>query len=512
MKRLLSSSHPSIAQIKRIHAMRDQHPSAHLLMLLLTAFVVILPIYYVDALSSWKPSRAIGPLTLLAPSKAKEVASVDTLQSDQSASRSQTSESSAVTESTPKASQTQQLQNTQDSEGDQTPRGSKELAAAAATSSKSVKQGIDGEEHLKSYFEALKNSPQGRVASAVHYGDSTIAGDSIAKTIRVRLQKKFGDGGPGFFVAGMDPRWMRRDDVRVARTGDWDVNTILFGGNQGRYGLGGIVAKPKGSNATITVTPAKAGGELGGRIELYTRAPKKEDPLQFEINGIPEANIKRKDFGTFVAWSIESSEPVKSLKVKVAESGLEMYGFVIEKQHGVTWETTAVVGVSSKSFEEFNQTHLAEQTGARRPDLIVLMIGGNEAGHGGIFSPGGKIYKDTFGRALRTIRQGSPKSACLVISPLDQGEQDDNGNVTSKKSIGRMVALQREVALEQGCAFWNSLRFMGGENSFPRWLNQGLAWTDLAHYTERGLFNIATGFADALMDSYQRFENGQLGQ
>ena len=53
---------------------------------------------------------------------------------------------------------------------------------------------------------------------------------------------------------------------------------------------------------------------------------------------------------------------------------------------------------------------------------------------------------------------------------------------------------------------------MGGENSFPRWLSQGLAWTDLAHYTERGLFNIATGFADALMDSYQRFENGQFGQ
>ena len=135
------------------------------------------------------------------------------------------------------------------------------------------------------------------------------------------------------------------------------------------------------------------------------------------------------------------------------------------------------------------------------------MIGGNEAGHGGIYSPGGKIYKDTFGAALRKVRQGSPKSACLVVSPLDQGEQSDDGNVTSKKSIGRMVTLQREVALEQGCGFWNSWRFMGGENSFVKWLNQGLAWTDLAHFTERGLQTIGNGLSDALLEAYQRYES-----
>jgi lysophospholipase L1-like esterase len=136
------------------------------------------------------------------------------------------------------------------------------------------------------------------------------------------------------------------------------------------------------------------------------------------------------------------------------------------------------------------------------------MIGGNETGHGGIFSPGGNIYKESFVGALRTIRQGSPKSACLVMSPLDQGEQNDDGNVSSKKSVSRMVQLQKEVALEEGCAFWNSWKFMGGEGSFVRWLNQGLAWTDLAHFTAPGLQRIGNGFADALLNSYRKFEEG----
>jgi lysophospholipase L1-like esterase len=490
--------------MNRLNAFR-MNPSWHLAMVLLAAIALLLPVYYLEGLSAWKPSRAIGPLVQFKTQKTQSLTNL-------SGSENLTSEvqniakdrSRDVAKNTAIDTADQQIKKSGDESSPQAP---KEAAVASTVAAKPSKNAIDGEENLASYFQALKNTSDGRVAKAIHYGDSTIAGDSIAKTVRARLQKKFGDGGPGFFVTGMDPRWMRRDDVRISRTGDWDINTILFGGNQGRYGIGGVVAKPKGVNATILITGAKPGSTLGQHVELYTRIPKKEDPIQFEINGVAVSEIKRKDFSTFTTWIVDHPEAVKTLKIKVTESGLETYGAVIEKTQGATWETTAVVGVSSKSFEELNATHIGEQTSHRHPDLVVLMIGGNEAGHGGIFSPGGKIYKDTFGAALRKVRQGSPKSACLVVSPLDQGEQSDDGNVTSKKSIGRMVALQREVALEQGCGFWNSWRFMGGENSFAKWLNQGLAWTDLAHFTERGLQTIGNGLSDALLESYQRYES-----
>lgn len=489
--------------MNRLNAFR-MNPSWHLAMVLLAAIALLLPVYYLEGLSAWKPSRAIGPLVQFKTEKTQSITNsgnsenltseVQNISKDRSRDATQSKAIEAADQQAKKS-------------GDESsPQAPKEAAVASAVAAKPSKNAIDGEENLASYFQALKNTSNGRVAKAIHYGDSTIAGDSIAKTVRARLQKKFGDGGPGFFVTGMDPRWMRRDDVRVSRTGDWDINTILFGGNQGRYGIGGVVAKPRGVNATILIAGAKPGSTLGQRIEMYTRIPKKEDAIQFEINGVAVSEIKRKDFSTFTTWMVDSADAVKTLKIKVTESGLETYGAVIEKAQGATWETTAVVGVSSKSFEELNATHIGEQTAHRYPDLVVLMIGGNEAGHGGIYSPGGRIYKDTFGAALKKVRQGSPKSACLVVSPLDQGEQSDDGNVSSKKSIGRMVALQREVALEQGCGFWNSLRFMGGENSFAKWLNQGLAWTDLAHYTERGLQMIGNGLSDALLEAYQRYE------
>jgi len=71
------------------------------------------------------------------------------------------------------------------------------------------------------------------------------------------------------------------------------------------------------------------------------------------------------------------------------------------------------------------------------------------------------------------------------------------------------VTYQRQVSLDSGCAFWNTWAFMGGRDSFARWLSQGLAWTDLNHLTEKGLQRIGNAFSDALLQSYQRFEAGQ---
>jgi lysophospholipase L1-like esterase len=341
----------------------------------------------------------------------------------------------------------------------------------------------------------------------LHYGDSTLAGDGIAKTVRTRLKAQFGDGGPGFFVAGMDPRWMRRDDVRVVRAGEWDIYTILHGGNQGRYGLGGIVAKPR-SSGQIQVAPARSGQMLGKRLEIYAQKSRKPEALRIQINGQPAA-ARRIEHGSLDQWVIEHDQDIASADVRVVEPGLELYGLVAETQSGLTWETSAVVGVSNGSFRQFNPAHLSEQMQTRKPDLIVIMLGGNDAGNQGILTGDGKFYQDGFTRVVQLLRQGAPQAACLIMSPLDQGTLGDDGRIYSKQTIARIVELQRQISQQQGCAFWDTWGFMGGQNSFARWLEQGLAWTDLMHLTERGLNRVGQGFSNALIQGYEQHRSGQ---
>ena len=470
-------------------------PPAHVLAIMAVALATVLPSYYIADMASFRPTRALGPVFWSHSNTPSEPIRQELLAEEPNASSAKLSGRAA----------------------DEPPQGNapkkvdpKKAAAAAATvpvtKNPSVSH-LHGEEHLSEFFLALKERKQGPVR-VLHYGDSTLAGDGIAKTVRARMQATFGNGGPGFFVAGMDPRWMRRDDVRVDRTGEWNVQTILFGGNNGRYGLGGVVAKPNGKSQIIISSP-KPKSSMGEHVELYAQKSRRDEKPAFEVNGKKIDSVKRVEHRAFDQWIIESADPVTRVKITVAEPNLEVYGAVIEAPRGITWETTAVVGIASGSMRQFDPAHLAEQTAVRKPDLIVIMLGGNETNHGGLMTPEGRVYKEGFAAALNVLRQGAPKAACLVMSPLDQGLLNDDGRITSRPLIERMVTYQRQVSLENGCAFWNTWQFMGGRDSFARWLSQGLAWTDLNHLTEKGLHRIGNAFSDALLQSYQRFETGQ---
>jgi lysophospholipase L1-like esterase len=464
----------------------------HVLAILAVGLATVLPSYYIADMAAFRPTRALGPLVWSHPETA-----VTTVEPEVT--------SSNETVQAPVASKPP--------DGDPPDNVAREKTAAAAVATTvpvTPKVGVShlyGEEHLAGFFRTLRERRQSPVR-VLHYGDSTLAGDGIAKTVRKRMQENFGYGGPGFFVAGMDPRWMRRDDVRVDRTGDWNIQTILFGGNNGRYGLGGVVAKPRGKGQ-ILISPPKPNAGMGEHLELYAQKSRRDETPVFEVNGQKIETLKKIEHKAFDQWIYESADPISRVKMTIAEPNLEVYGAVLEAARGITWETTAVVGIASGSLRQFDPVHLAEQTAARNPDLIVVMLGGNETNHGGLMTPEGRVYKEGFTSALKILRQGAPKAACLVMSPLDQGVLNDDGRITSRPLIERMVTYQRQVSLENGCAFWNTWQFMGGRDAFARWLAQGLAWTDLNHLTEKGLTRIGNAFSESLLQSYRRYEAAQ---
>jgi len=486
-------------------ATKNQSTSGYLLLVLAVVLGALVPLYWIDDARSLRPSRVLGPLGLPrdpaaeSPPTAEPATQAPTVALSQPAAPTQAKGAAPGTAPSPAP---------QDADRGLTPASAQPATSAPAAA---VRSGtllpIEGVEHLRSFYSALARSERNAPIRVLHYGDSTLAGDGIAKTIRLRLKAQFGDGGPGFVVAGMDPRWMRRDDVRVNRSGEWDVYTILHGGNQGRYGLGGIVAKPR-TAAQVQVTPARSGQALGQRLEIFAQKARRPEPLHLQINGAA-ATMRRIEHAQFDQWVVDHDTGIVSTALQVSEAGLEVYGMVLEGASGITWETTAVVGISSGSIRQFNAEHLAEQTRTRRPDLVVVMLGGNDAGNGGILSGEGKGYRESFMRAVAVLRLGAPQAACLIMSPLDQGTLGDDGRIYSKQTMARMVALQRQASHEMGCAFWSSWDFMGGQNGFARWLEQGLAWTDLMHLTEKGLNRIGQGLSDALLQGYEQHRRGQ---
>lgn len=366
---------------------------------------------------------------------------------------------------------------------------------------------------LRRWFEALRSASEGRgVARAVHFGDSTIAADGIARTVRARLAARFGDAGPGFVTAAFDPRWNERTDVVSRRTGEWSLRTILFGGAGGRYGLGGVVG----------IARAGAGVTLGAVDDVGAAVPQRRLEVWYQAG---------EGYGTFVArvddqevaraaatapatedrrFVLERPGGFQSVRLGAEGGPVPFYGVVLETGNpGTTWEALGVVGVGSRSFTTYAQEHLPGQIAQRDPDLVVVMIGGNEAGFPVLTVGRGQGYAPIFREALRTIRKGVPEASCLVVTPLDQGFVDEEGVSRSKPGMPNLVAVQREVALAEGCAFWSAWDAMGGKGASVTWASYpGLATGDLVHLTSRGLEVIGGRLADALMEAYGGWGGG----
>jgi len=361
-----------------------------------------------------------------------------------------------------------------------------------------------GHRGMDPFYRALQRTTEGAgMARAAHYGDSTIAADGITSTVRARLQARFGDGGPGYLSAGMDPRWSMRRDVMIGRTGEWETKSLLLGGGAGRYGYGGIVSTAA-TDAYLTITSPK--GSDGKptpmqRFELWYQAGAERGGFWASLDGVSVGQ------GSALAEGASDrhlpvDRPEGYTKAAFGATGgpVTFYGAVMETSGpGVVWDALGVVGVGSRSFTQHSQKHLASQVAQRRPDLVVVMLGGNELGLPVLGQGNGSGYVPYYRETLRRIRAGAPAGGCLVVTPLDQGTRE-GGEPATKPNLPRLVAAQQKVAEEEGCAFWNAWGAMGGSGAILRWgaKKPPLAWTDLMHLSAAGQKIIGDLLADAI--------------
>ena len=206
--------------------------------------------------------------------------------------------------------------------------------------------------------------------------------------------------------------------------------------------------------------------------------------------------------------TIDFYAPKGSEKIDIQTKGnglVTIYGVALESQnYGVTWETLGVAGASISSMRKQDRVHMHEQVAHRDPALVVYWTGGNELGYPSLKSKTGKGYKKVYRSAVKKIKDGHPQASCLLIGPLDQGEHTANG-IQSKPSLAKLIRFQKEVALEQGCAYWDAQDAMGGNNSFSTWMNHKpkLASSDMSHLTGRGRKIIGQTLSDVINHSYQ---------
>jgi lysophospholipase L1-like esterase len=162
------------------------------------------------------------------------------------------------------------------------------------------------------------------------------------------------------------------------------------------------------------------------------------------------------------------------------------------------------VSANVKSFAFHDTAAWTAQLAHRNADLVMVMIGANEAQwlHPG--DPDTRDYAAHYEKILAPIRKGRPDGACLVVSPTDGAEEHD-GSYSSRPVMPVLVEAQRKAARAQGCAFFSTFDWMGGKGASLKWFRQGLIEGDFQHLTQKGANKMADAVYDALMAGVDRY-------
>lgn len=382
-------------------------------------------------------------------------------------------------------------------------------------------------------------------------GDSHGQADFWSGKLRSILQKRFGDGGPGFVQLAY--KGYRHDGVEVFQKDKWAVTprnpaTSTVTGD-GVLGLGGLLtaAKNPGSEAGIEVRDGALTGKL--HWDLCYRFAKPGDTITVSLTGKKTVTLSAgnklaehpplqhmkmtTDVGVVTAGNGAKDEAGSGTKAaangsaapngsaasngSAAPNGTKeaskkkgprltvqptagypsFCGVVIEadptENPGVVLDVVGINGARYTTALAWNEEAWMAEVLRRSPDLVIFEYGTNESGDVGI-KP--EVYEDKVTRLLGRIRKKKPETDCAVLAPTERADQEERS--------GRMRDILRGAAKLNGCFFWDTVDVMGGKGAMRTWRDENppKGAKDGIHLTVKGYYELGEKLAADLMKRY----------
>jgi len=369
---------------------------------------------------------------------------------------------------------------------------------------------IDDSNQLDPFFAALWQLEQGKaggVVTILHYGDSPTTADLITGDIRAQLQARFGDAGRGYTLIAKPWAWYGHRGVEIGDHG-WKIRTGVGLMRQGIYGLGGAAFEGEPgawSKFRLTESPqsaleveylAKPGG---GYFEVDANDQKiAEQPTAADAQAV-----------AFLRLNLPAG--TKVVAIRPTSGAVTLFGvdFRRETGHGVgglLYDSLGLNGATTTVLARVLEPDLWKlELAHAQPALIVVNYGSNESSFGKWVHT---QYAAELRMAVQRIRAAAPGVPILIMSPMDRAERSGLDDIETMDTIPEIVAIQRQVAAETHCAFFDTFDAMGASGTMARWYTASprLVTADLLHPTPQGATIVAGLFVAQFQLRYDRWK------
>lgn len=357
------------------------------------------------------------------------------------------------------------------------------------------------------HLAAVERKEAKSIARVTYFGDSIVASDFVTATLRRKLQRRFGDAGHGFMLmANAWPGYFHNDVVRFAAPG-WQVSRVVGPfAKDGFYGLGGVSFNAQGKGAFSRFSTTKTGtfGRAVSRFSLSYLEHEQGGTMTISIDRIERETINTiANAPATKVRTYEVPDGEHELEVRAEGPGVRTFGVVMERDvPGAVLDAIGIQGCRIRFLDKSDDAHFAEQLRTRDPSLTVFQYGMNESEDGELYPL--DQYEATMKAVLVQVRAALPASSCLLVGPMDRADKKGSG-YSSRPVVPKLAAIQRKVAGEVGCGYWDTFGAMGGLGSMGIWVQRGLGGADLAHPSSAGAEVLGGWIYLALMEGYEAY-------
>lgn len=365
---------------------------------------------------------------------------------------------------------------------------------------------IQNSAHLEDFFEHLyqQKTLNDRVINIVHIGDSHIQADYLTSVVRRNFQTYFGNAGRGLIVplrvAGTNepPNFISRSNVK------WLSKRCVHPNEPLPIGIGGITIETNDPGANLEIYMNDLWHDYTSqRLSVfYLKDPSSfsfivKDTLGNELGSMDTTMSPFESFSEIKLKSPASAFIMEMRRNSAVQNHATIFGLhLTNEKNGVMYHA---IGVNGAKYEHYNAARFfTRQTAALMPEVFIISLGTNEAVN---FPYLDKNLTKHIDQLIASLRSANPLAKFILVTPPNAFRR----KVKPNPGINMVREVILQYAVENGYAFYDMYKAMGGETAANSWKAAGLIRPDGVHFTKEGYEYQGNLLFSAIMRSYNEF-------
>lgn len=321
------------------------------------------------------------------------------------------------------------------------------------------------------------------------FSDSFTEGDILVADLRRMLQQTYGGKGVGYLPV-TSPTARFRTSIKHRFNGQWKAHTLL---EKDSYAASGQYDHLSGKGEVTLKMRSSV-----DRVALLYQS-KSASVLTATINDtiVSSHDLSATADGTLALWE-ERGQNISSLNLSVQSDDIDIHGIYLDGSSGVSVDNMSRRGASGGELTRLSDALCSEMSGVRDYRFIILSFGLNALStedNGDDYH----WYYVKMKKSLEHIEALYPDAVVLLLSVSDRATIEE-GNVTTLKGVYKVRAIQKKLAQEEGCLYWDTYKVIQELGGVKNLVEKGWMAKDYTHLSGAGGRQLAKRLYHSLVE------------